>query len=691
VRRIALIGAGSIARVHAEALQSLPGVRISAIVDPNRDAAQSLARSCDAAQVFASVENALAADAFDCGHVLVPPPVHRDVALKLLHAGKPLLVEKPLAATGADCAALLDAAAAGGVPIGVNQNFLHHPAFARLHRLVVARALGKPNFVGCIYNVPLRQLAARQFGHWMFAAPVNLLLEQAVHPLSQIAALAGTINDVAVQAGPAIEIAPGVAFHASLDASLACADLPAQLRFAVGQSYPFWQVTAVCDDGIAVADILANRMFTYRRTRWMEAVDGLASGARTAAMVFGESCRGFAAYAAATLHLTRRNDAFFQSMRASIAAFHAALDAGTTPPIDGRFGAMLVRTCERIGAAAFRPAPVAPPKPRNIDAACDVAILGGTGFIGTHVVRRFVAQGARVAVMARSVGNLPAVFGDDAVTLHAGNLRDADAVAAAIGAAPIVVNLAHGGGGASWDEVRAAMVGGAEVVARACNGRRLIHIGSIAALYLGPQGSPVTGATPPDPQADERADYARAKAMTDRMLLEMPGLKLCILRPGLVVGEGSSPFHSGLGLFNNEQHCIGWNAGRNPLPFVLVDDVADAIMCAARAEGIEGRCYNLVGDVRPSARDYIVDLAGALQRPLQFHPQWVELLLAQEYGKYLIKRATGRRTAPPSRRDLLSRGLTATFDCGDAKRDLGWSPVADPVRFRERAILVHAG
>ncbi len=273
-------------------------------------------------------------------------------------------------------------------------------------------------------------------------------------------------------------------------------------------------------------------------------------------------------------------------------------------------------------------------------------------------MQRFVAEGARVAVMARSVRNLPAVFGDDAVTLHAGDTRDSDAVVAAIGAAPIVVNLAHGGGGSSWEEVRDAMVGGAEVVARACNGRRLIHIGSIAALYLGPQNIPVTGATLPDPQAEQRADYARAKAMTDRMLLDMPGLKVCILRPGLVVGEGSSPFHSGVGIFNNEQHCIGWNAGRNPLPFVLVEDVADAILLAARAGGFDGRCYNLVGDVRLSARDYIAALAAAMQRPLKFHPQLVELLLAQEYGKYPDQ----ARHRPPRRAAQQARSAVTRAD-----------------------------
>jgi nucleoside-diphosphate-sugar epimerase len=158
-----------------------------------------------------------------------------------------------------------------------------------------------------------------------------------------------------------------------------------------------------------------------------------------------------------------------------------------------------------------------------------------------------------------------------------------------------------------------------------------------------------------------------------------------------VVGEGGPPFHSGVGLYQNEQHCIGWNAGRNPLPFVLVDDVADAILRAARTPGIEGRAYNLVGDVRLSARDYTAELAQALGRPLRFHPQPTEILLAQELGKWGIKRATGRRVPPPTLRDLRSRGMEAVFDVTDAQRDLDWHPVADRATFLARAIAVQAG
>lgn len=721
-RRVGLVGAGFIARAHAEALRRTPGVRLAVVVDPVESAARALAAPAGAS-VFASVTEALAAGALDCAHVLVPPDLHAEVATPLLEAGISVLLEKPLAASGAAACALVAAAEVPGVRLGVNQNFVHHPAFARLRAWVESGTLGPPRHIDALYNVPLRQMAARQFGHWMFQAPINLLLEQAVHPLSQLAALAGPLEVVSVQAGPSVPIGSGQTLYPTLDALLTGARLSAALRFAVGQSYPFWQLRVVCDDGVAVADILANRAFTYRRTRWMDAVDTPLSGAVVAGAILADGARNLTSYVGGLLKLGGDGEPFQASMTRSIGAFHAALDAGAAPELDGAFGASLIALCEqmaeirfpsapasgvRIVPPAAEPAGVSPPdsvpspSPLAEPVTPTIALLGGTGFIGTHLVHACLAAGLRPVVMARSLRGLPGVFHDPRVRLIAGDIRDKEAVARAIADAGVVVNLAHGGGGASFEQIRAAMVGGAETVARAClaasggpGGRpRLIHVGSIAALYLGPQATPVTGATPPDPEAARRADYARAKALSDRMLLELSareGLKLVILRPGVVVGEGGPPFHSGVGLFNNEQHCIGWNAGRNPLPFVLAEDVAAAILAAARAEGVDGRTYNLAGDVRPSAREYIAELARALGRPLRFHAQAAERLWLVEFGKWAVKRAGGRRTSFPSLRDLRSRGMAATFDCTDAKRDLGWEPVADPSVFRARAISVHAG
>ena len=684
--RIALVGAGYISAVHADALGAR---RLAAVIDPVPGAAERLAAR-HGARAFTSIEAALAVDAFDRAHVLVPPDLHGSVAGELLRAGKPTLLEKPLAASLGECRALM--AVAGSTPVGVNQNFVHHPAFARLDANRRAGRYGTTRAVTCLYHVPLRQLAGRQFGHWMFRTPLNLLLEQLVHPLSQLVSLAGPVRGLRAIAGPAIEIAPGLPFVSSIDAVLDC-DVPVHLRFSVGESFPCWQVSLAGSDGVGTADILNNRCVNQGRTRLMEPVDQAVSGLATAAGLAGGAIGGLARYALATAGLRPRSDAFFLSMKASIAAFHDALDAGRAPALDAAFGAALVETCEEL--AAVLPVPTPRPHAAARDAAPpDVAVLGGTGFIGTALTRQLVAAGRRVTVMARSPRNLPAIFDDPNVTVQRGDISDEASVAAAIAGAPVVVNLAHGGGGADFAAVRAAMLGGAETVAIACLAggvRRLIHVGSIAGLYLGPQPAPITGATPPDPQAEQRADYARAKALCDLMLLDrhrLGGLPVTILRPGVVVGEGTSPFHGGVGLYNNEQHCIGWNDGRNPLPFV--EDVAAAIIAAIGAPGIEGRCYNIVGDVRPSAAQYTADLARTLGRPLRYHPQSPTYLWLEDVAKWLVKRAAGRNVPMPSRRDFLSRGMAARFDCGDAMRDLGWQPNADPARFHADALAIHA-
>ena len=55
--------------------------------------------------------------------------------------------------------------------IGVNQNLIFNPAYVQLKAAVQSGRLGKPLYVDYVYEVPLRQLAARQFGHWMFREP----------------------------------------------------------------------------------------------------------------------------------------------------------------------------------------------------------------------------------------------------------------------------------------------------------------------------------------------------------------------------------------------------------------------------------------------------------------------------------------------------------------------------------------
>lgn len=690
-RTIALIGAGFIAGAHAAALRARRKVRIAAVVDPAADRAAALARSIGAA-AYATVDELLAAARPDAAHVLTPPPTHAAIGETLLSAGVDVLLEKPMAETPEDCARLLGAAAKSGAALAVNQNFRFHPAFLRAKALICGGRFGRPRRALMRYAAPLRQLAARQFGHWMFDCPRNLLLEQAVHPLSILDDLFGGLEAVAATPGPPTRPADGVSVMTDWSFALRGAQGLADLEISLGSTFPSWTLSVLCDDGVVEADLFEGRVSARGPHAAIAPIDHAARNLSAGAAGFDAAARGLGGFLGELARLGPAADGFSRSMAGSIADFHDALDRGEKPR--SAEGARLVRICgEAAKAAAFEaPRPLRAPAPQE---RFDVAIAGGTGFIGSHLVARLVKDGRKVAVLARGARNLPAIFHGPNVAVFRGSIADQSALERAFSGARQAVILAHGGGGATREAVEAALVGGARTAraaASAAGCERVIFASSSAALYLGDARETVTRATPPDPEPDKRGDYARAKILAERAMAE-PGAPVAILRPAVVVGEGASPFHSALGAFENETHCAGWNLGDNPLPFVLARDVAEAIIQALDAElgEVAGRAFNLAGDVRWSARRYISELAAATGRPLRFHPTPFGALLASEWLKWSVKRLAGRRGVPiPSARDLKSRGMAARIDTSEEKRILKWTPCADENEFRRLAILAHA-
>lgn len=691
-RRVALVGAGNIAQAHAQALSALPNVEIAAVVDPREAAAKAMASNFGIELAVRTLEEALEKTQVDCAHILVPPHLHHEVAGAWLDNGVAVLSEKPLAESAEQCRDLVSRAEKSGAALGVNQNFVYHPAFQELMHHLSAGAVGRLRHADMIFAMPLRQLDAGQLGHWMFRQPLNILLEQAVHPLSQLRHLLGPMSVKTADAGQGEDIAEAVRFHRKWHINLEGAQAGASLSFAVGESFPVCQLTVVGSDGLIVADMVRNWTYVLERSRWPDAYDMMRCGSRAARQMRRGARQGFFDYALSQLGLKPRSDAFYQSMLGSIRAFYDALDNKKALPLDGAFGADLVQICEdACRLAGVQPNEVRA-KARAASETCDVAVLGGTGFIGRELVRQLTEKGLKTRVMARNVSGLPSLFSHNLVDIVRGDVTHRDDVAKAVSGAKYVVNLAHGGGGASREAIYKALAGSAQLVGQICleqGVKRLVHVSSIAALYLGDVGDVITPDTPCDPKSSARNDYSWAKAEAEHILMKMhkeDGLPVTIQRPGLVVGQGAPPFHSGLGFFNNEQHCIGWNEGENPLPFVLVEDTARAIALGLEAEDVDGRSDNIVGDVYMTAKEFYGHIENLSGRPLRYHPQSPAFLQASEIFKWVIKRAGGRKAPFPSYRDLLSRGLKARFDCIETKSKLGWKPNMDRGVFIEQAI-----
>lgn len=702
--RICLVGAGNVSEIHAEALAAMPGTSAAAVCDPDAGRARSLAQRYGIPHVFDSVDAAIASATFDYAHVLVPPDRHLEVAKKLIEGRINVLVEKPMALSQHQSETLLRAADQNRVALGVNHNALFFPAYLDLRHQLESRALGPLQHLTVALNFPAQALAPA--GHWMLRGAKNLIYESAIHPLSQIYDLAGPLLDVETTVSERRELEFGRHFYETWQLSLVCERATAQLFMSYAGSYRTWQLMAICQDGVLSAEVERNRLTAVDRTRWGRYLEPVHIARKVAMGEIGKGAKNLARETGSALRPVPRNDVYFVSMRDSIAAFHnrspqhlmgadCAEGVQRRPNVDGKFGLQVVAMCD---AATRRippgPAPSERPRGQRSGGRCDVAVLGGTGFIGTSLLAELLSAGLTVRVMARNTGSLPAPFQRPDVQISSGDIADGEAVARAIDGVRAVVHLAHGGR-FSWEAVESSMVEPARRVAEAClkgGIERLVYTGTIASLYLGDPGAIVTGRTPTDPRVDERGPYEAGKARSEetlRVYAHEQSLPLCIMRPGVVLGEGGTPFHSGFGIWRSDIHCVGWNAGLNPLPLVLAGDVATAIRLALEHESAVGKCFNLVGDVGLSARECVQELRAVLQRPLVFHPMHPAQHQTLALSKWLARRALGRRTAVPSYRGVKSMGCAAAFDCADVKATLGWRPSAERTDLIERGLRVH--
>jgi predicted dehydrogenase/nucleoside-diphosphate-sugar epimerase len=707
--RVAVVGAGYVARFHLEILRRLPGVEVVAVMDVDRARAERIARQFGVTDTATSVEE-LPALGIDVAHVLTPPDLHVPVTRRLLELGIGAFVEKPVALDPKAARELGRLAAERGLPLGVNHNNLYQPAFARLLSEVRAGRVGRVEHVRVCLAVPLAQFKAGDFSHWMFRAPENIIFEQATHPLSQLHALVGPVREATTTLLGTRELAPGQVFHDRWLIAAKAERGTAEIYLAFGQSFERTTLEVLGSDGAIEADLSHGLVSWEEKTPWLEFWNSFLAGWRRGGALRRGALDRLARYGRFTLGVGRRDDLYFAGMRESVAAFYAALAAGAPLPVDAEQAAQVLDWCEVAASEArrqhLRQGPTAVPAPAPVPGPArpgEVVVLGGSGFIGRRAITALLSRGLPVTAVVRRTHALPNELSQPAgrgeLRLLPGRLEDGAALAAAFAGAKTVIHLATGNG-ETWEEVERAMIRGSVAAAEAALAagvQRFVYVSSIAALYAGADcgKSVIDDGMETDPRPEGRDLYSQGKIAAEKALFALHrerGLPLVVVRPGVVLGPGGPLEHGGLGYWARDNHCIGWGKGDNPLPVVTADDVADALARAVTYEGngLDGKALNLCTRAPLSARQLVSELARSTGRSLHFHPRPLWLSQTLEIGKWLVKVA-GRRPGVrfPSYRDLKSRALTPPFSSETAREVLGWQPVEEREAFLDNAVRAY--
>ncbi|MCA3574071.1 MAG: complex I NDUFA9 subunit family protein [Aestuariivirga sp.] len=211
-----------------------------------------------------------------------------------------------------------------------------------------------------------------------------------------------------------------------------------------------------------------------------------------------------------------------------------------------------------------------------------ITIIGGSGFLGRHIVRALARRGYRIRVACRRpdlAGHLQPLGNTGQIMMVQANVRYPASLAAACEGAYAVINLTgvlYSAGAQSFDAVHAFGAEASAKAAKAARARVFIQMSAIGA------------------DENSTAQYARSKAEGERRArAAFPGA--IVLRPSIVFGPEDSFFNRFAGLARIAPFLPLIGGGETKFQPVFVGDIAEAVAKLVDEGESTGKTYELGG------------------------------------------------------------------------------------------------
>jgi dihydroflavonol-4-reductase len=219
-----------------------------------------------------------------------------------------------------------------------------------------------------------------------------------------------------------------------------------------------------------------------------------------------------------------------------------------------------------------------------------ILVTGGTGFIGSHLVERLVAQGRPVRCLVRrtaTAGNLPR-----SVELAHGDLESGAGLAEALRGVDRVIHLAgvtKARSVADYHRGNAVATANLLCAAAPVGIERIVHVSSLAAAGPSPADRPLTEIDEPRPISH----YGRSKLAGEQAVRDSPlSERTVIVRPPVVYGPRDRDVLQML-----RTVARGWMAQIGAAPrrfsYIYVADLVGGLVAAADSTGAGGAVFYL--------------------------------------------------------------------------------------------------
>ena len=219
-----------------------------------------------------------------------------------------------------------------------------------------------------------------------------------------------------------------------------------------------------------------------------------------------------------------------------------------------------------------------------------VLVTGATGFVGCRTAQRLVSERMGIRGLVRRPVDLPDV------TVHIGDITDAETVLPAMNGVDVVVHCAGVMHGAIREAAMRVNVDGTRVVLDAAlrsGCERFVYISTVSAQSV--EGHDVVDESIPLRQRGDA--YGESKALAEWAVWEAAdnGLQVTVLRPPAILGVAPTAYWS-VGMayrIASGAFALPGDGGATP-PYVHVDNLIDAILLVLSSDTAIGQVYNII-------------------------------------------------------------------------------------------------
>lgn len=182
----------------ARNLAALTGVRLAAVCDKDPGRLAHARRIHPQAVFFTDFDEFLRDGGIDALVIATPVSTHHALALAGLRAGKHVLVEKPMAASAAECAELIATARAAGITLMAGHTYHYSEAVRRMFAIIESGEIGEVRHINC-----------QRLNLGLFQQDINVAWDLAPHDLAIILRVMGRMPETVNCQGNA-HVNPGI-------------------------------------------------------------------------------------------------------------------------------------------------------------------------------------------------------------------------------------------------------------------------------------------------------------------------------------------------------------------------------------------------------------------------------------------------------------------------------------------------